>query len=326
MRSAILALALTLPLAAANTLDIYFVDVEGGQATLFVAPGGESLLIDTGWPGFDGRDAKRIAAAAKKAGIRKIDYVLTTHYHTDHVGGIQQLADILPIGRLVDHGPNNEKGENAERLNRIYEAVAQKTQRLTVKPGEKLPVKGMQVEVLTANGSQITRKGKANPLCAAATRKADDPSENARSLGTLITFGKFRILDLGDLTWNKELDLVCPENRIGKVDVYLTTHHGMDASGPAALVHAVAPRVAIMNNGEKKGGAPPAWQVVKSSPDLQDLWQVHYSAAGGDSNNVDEKFIANPKGTDEGHYLLLQAGKDGKFTVTNSRNGHAKSY
>jgi beta-lactamase superfamily II metal-dependent hydrolase len=311
---------------ASKTLDIYFVDVEGGQATLVVSPSGQSLLIDTGWPGFEGRDAERIATAAKKAGLSKIDYVLTTHFHTDHVGGIQQLADRIPIGALVDHGSNTETGANAERLNKAYDAVAAKTKRITVKPGDKVPVKGLQVEVLTARGELTGKQGKTNPLCAGVERKKEDPTENARSLGTLITFGKFRFLDLGDLTWNKELDLVCPNNRIGTVDVYLTTHHGMDASGPAALVHAVAPRVAIMNNGEKKGGAPVAWKVVKASPGLLDLWQVHYSAAGGAENNVDEKFIANPKGEDIGHYLMLQAQNNGKFTVTNSRNGYNKSY
>jgi len=236
------------------------------------------------------------------------------------------LADRIPIGALVDHGSNTETGANAERLNQAYEAVAAKTKRITVKPGDKVPVKGLQVEVLTARGELTGKQGKANSLCSGVERKKEDPTENARSLGTLITFGKFRFLDLGDLTWNKELDLACPTNRIGTVDVYLTTHHGMDASGPAALVHAVAPRVAIMNNGEKKGGAPVAWKVVKASPGLLDLWQVHYAAAGGDENNVDEKFIANPKGEDIGHYLMLQAQNNGKFTVTNSRNGYNKSY
>ncbi len=326
MKRLILALLLALPVWAAKTLDIYFVDVEGGQATLLVSPSGESLLVDTGWPGFEGRDAERIVAAAKKAGLKKIDYVLTTHYHTDHVGGIKQLADRMPIGTLVDHGPNQEKGANPDKLWAMYQEVLAKTKRLVVKPGDKLPVKGLQVEVLTADGNITSRKGDPNPLCQGAERRAEDPTENARSLGTIVTFGKFKFLNLGDLTWNKELDLVCPVNRIGKVDLYLTTHHGMDASGPAALVHAIGPKVAIMNNGEKKGGAPPAWKIIKATPGLQDLWQTHYSAAGGDGNNVDEALIANPKGTDAGHYLMVQAESNGKFTVANSRNGNKKTY
>jgi competence protein ComEC len=326
VKRCILALLLALPVWAAKTLDIYFVDVEGGQATLLVSPSGQSMLVDTGWPGFNGRDAERIVAAAKKAGLSKIDYVVTTHYHTDHVGGIQQLADRMPLGAVVDHGPNNETGANADKLWALYEGVAAKTKRIIVKPGDTIPVKGLKVEVLTANGETTTRKGDNNPLCQGAERRADDPTENARSLGTLITFGKFRFLDLGDLTWNKELDLVCPVNRIGKVDVYLTTHHGADQSGPAPLVHALGARVAIMNNGEKKGGSPAAWKIVKSAPGLKDFWQVHYAAAGGSEANVDEALIANPKGTDGGHYLLVQAESNGKFTVTNSRNGNKKSY
>ncbi|MDX1983504.1 MAG: MBL fold metallo-hydrolase [Bryobacteraceae bacterium] len=321
-----LLLLTTLSLHAAKTLDIYFVDVEGGQATLMVTPSGESMLVDTGWPGFDGRDAKRIAAAAEKAGVKKIDWLVITHFHTDHVGGIRQLADRLPIVNIIDHGQTVESSKNAQDLTAMFTEVASKARRRTVKPGDTIAVKGLKVEVLAAHGEAATRKGQPNPLCGAAQRKADDPSDNARSVGTLITFGRFRFLDLGDLTWNKELELVCPENRIGKVDLYLTTHHGMDASGPKELVHAIAPRVAIMNNGEKKGGAPPAWQVIKSSPGLQDLWQVHFSAAGGAANNVDEKMIANPAGQDPGHYLMVQAQSNGKFSVTNSRNGFTKSY
>lgn len=313
-------------LHAAKTFDIYFVDVEGGQATLMVSPTGESLLVDTGWPGYNNRDANRIAAAAEKAGIKKIDWLIVTHFHTDHVGGIKQLADKLPIGTVIDHGQTVESSQNAKDMVALWEAGAAKSQKRTVKPGDTIAVKGLKVEVLAAHGNATTRKGSPNPLCAGSQKKSDDATDNARSVGVLVTFGKFRFLDLGDLTWNKELDLVCPENRIGKVDLYLTTHHGADQSGPAELVHAIAPRVAVMNNGEKKGGSAPAWKIVKSSPGLQDLWQVHYSAAGGAEANVDEKMIANPAGQDPGHYILVQAGKNGKFSVTNSRNGFSKSY
>ncbi|MCC6363855.1 MAG: MBL fold metallo-hydrolase [Bryobacterales bacterium] len=319
-------LAWSLPAFGAKNLDIFFVDVEGGQATLLVTPAGESLLVDTGWPGFNNRDANRIAAAAAKAGVKQIDYLIITHFHTDHVGGIEQLAAKMPIKHVVDHGSSVETGASAEKLYKSYEDVAAKGKRITVKPGDKLPLKGLLVEILAAHGVPTTRPGKPNPLCAGVQQKAEDKSENARSVGTLVTFGKFRFLDMGDLTWNKELELVCPENRIGKVDVYLTTHHGLDASGPAALVHAIAPRVAIMNNGEKKGGTPPAWKVVKSSPGLLDLWQLHYSAAGAGDANADDKMIANPKGEDPGNYIEIQAQSNGKFTVTNSRNGFSKSY
>lgn len=313
-------------LHAAKTFDIYFVDVEGGQATLMVSPSGESLLVDTGWPGNNNRDANRIAAAAEKAGIRKIDYLIISHFHTDHVGGIKQLADKLPIVNVIDHGNTVESSANAKEMMSLFDAGTTKSKRRTVKPGDTIAVKGLKVEVMAAHGEVTARKGPPNALCAGAQKKPDDPTDNARSVGVLVTFGKFRLLDLGDLTWNKELDLACPENRIGKIDLYLTTHHGSDQSGPAELVHALAPRVAIMNNGEKKGASPSAWKIIRSSPGLQDMWQVHHAAAGGTETNVDEKMIANTAGQDPGHYLLVQAQSNGKFAVTNSRNGFSKNY
>lgn len=312
--------------STAKSLEIYFIDVEGGQATLLVSPVGESLLVDTGWPGFENRDADRIVAAAKKAGVSKIDWLIITHFHTDHVGGLKQLAAKMPIGHFVDHGKTVETSKGTLDLYAGYEELASKSKRVTVKPGDKLPMKGMDIEVLAAHGNVTARKGKANALCSGAVKKEPDATDNAQSVGFILRYGKFRFLDLGDLTWNKELELVCPENRIGPVDVYLTTHHGTDASGPPELVHSIAARVAIMNNGEKKGGSPPAWKVVKSSPGLQDLWQVHFAAAGGPEANVDEKMIANLLSQNTGNYLLLQAESSGKFKVTNSRNGFSKSY
>lgn len=317
-------------MAAPKTLDIYFVDVEGGQATLIVTPSKQSLLIDAGWPGFENRDAKRIAAAAKKAGIKKIDFLLTTHYHRDHVGGVPEIAAILPVVTFVDHGPIRETGKAADELFLAYRQVMEKAKRMTVKPGDTLPLKDVKVEVLSADGNLIAQArpgaGAPNPLCSSEKRKDDDPTENARSLGTFLTFGKFRFIDLGDLTWNKELELVCPTNKIGQVDVYLTTHHGMDISGPAAIVHALKPRVAIMNNGAKKGGSAPAWQAVHSSPGLEDFWQLHYAEAGGKENNAPDAFIANPVEDGSGGWIRVSAESSGAFTVYNSRNKYQKTY
>jgi competence protein ComEC len=317
-------------MAAPKTLDIYFIDVEGGQATLIVTPSKQSLLIDAGWPGFENRDAKRIAAAAKKAGIKKIDFLVTTHFHRDHVGGVPEIAALLPVGTFIDHGPNRESGKAADELFLAYRKVMEQAKRMVVKPGDTIPLKGVEVEVLSADGNLIgqARKGAgaANPLCAAEKRKEDDPTENARSLGTFLTYGKFRFIDLGDLTWNKELELVCPANKIGQVDVYLTTHHGMDMSGPAAIVHALKPRVAIMNNGARKGGSAPAWQAVHSSPGLEDLWQLHYAEAGGKENNAPDAFIANPVDEGVGNWIRLSAEASGAFTVYNSRNKYQKTY
>lgn len=321
-----------LPMAGAkNDLKITFVDVEGGQATLLVTPSGESMLIDAGWPGYNGRDSDRIVAAARKAGLKKIDYLLVTHYHMDHVGGVPELAAKFPIGTLIDHGDNTETSRGAKELEAGFQKVlAGGAKRLTVKPGDRLPLKDIQVEVVSARGERITRAvkggGQKNPLCGQEPRKADDAGENARSIGVLITFGKFRFVDLGDLTWNKELEMACPEHMIGPVDLYLTTHHGLDASGPAAIVHGLRPRVAVMNNGAKKGGSPAAWKIVSSSPGLQDLWQVHHSIAGAAENNVAEERIANVEEKCQGHNIEVEAGKNRVLTVTNTRNGAKKTY
>jgi beta-lactamase superfamily II metal-dependent hydrolase len=312
--------------AAEKTLDIYFIDVEGGQATLIVTPEKQSILVDTGWPGFEDRDADRIAKTAKKAGLKKIDHLLITHYHRDHVGGISQLLQKMPVVNFLDHGPNRESGLPAEQLMNAYLKAAATGQRLSVKAGEKLPLKGAEAVVVSSDGELLAPAGTANPLCAGAVRKADDPTENARSLGFLLTFGKFTFLDLGDLTWNKELDLACPANRLGPISVYLTTHHGMDASGPRELVHALRPRVAIMNNGSKKGGSPSAWQIVRSSPGLEDLWQLHYAIAGGKDNNSPDAFLADTAEFGSGNYIKLSANKDGSFSVFNSRNKFTKTY
>jgi beta-lactamase superfamily II metal-dependent hydrolase len=327
---ALFCLALPL-LGAGKTLDIYFVDVEGGQATLFVTPSGESMLIDTGWPGFESRDAKRIAAVAKSAGIKQIDYLVITHYHIDHAGGVPNLAAEIPVKTFVDHGTSFETDAAGKKLSETYTGAVGKANHLVVKPGDKIPIKGINVTVLTAAGEQIAKPlpgaGAANAECANVKMKDADPSENARSLGSLIAYGKFRMIDLGDLTWNKEFALACPANLVGTVDLYLTTHHGLNQSNNPALVRALHPRVAIMNNGARKGGSPEAWQTIHSSPGLQDLWQVHYSEEGGTANNVDEKLIANPDAkNDAGNYIKVSADNDGSFTVTNSRNGFAKSY
>jgi competence protein ComEC len=313
-------------------LQIYFIDVEGGQSTLFVTPAGQSLLIDTGWGGNNGRDADRIVAAAKKAGIRKIDYVLITHFHADHVGGVSQLVDRIPIGTFIDHGDTRETGANADKLFAAYQQVfaTGKSKRLSVKPGDSLPIQGIRSTVVSADGnllhSPLPGAGQDNPACKDAARPADDPSENPRSLGTFFNFGKLRILDLGDLTSEKEMDLMCPLNKLGKVDVYIVSHHGSLQSGSPVLVHAISPRIAIMDNGAKKGGAPSTWEILEKTPHLEDLWQLHYSEEGAAAHNVANEFIANPDGPDAGNYLMLDARTDGSFDVFNSRTQQTKHY
>jgi beta-lactamase superfamily II metal-dependent hydrolase len=318
---------------AAGTLDVYFIDVEGGQATLFVSPSGETMLVDTGYAGLGGRDADRIAAAAKLAGVKQIDYLVITHYHADHVGGVAQLAERLPIKHFIDHGASFEKGTEPEARHRNYLAAVGNAPRTIAKPGTRIPVKGLDVQVVAGDGAVITKAvnggGAPNPACASAQTIDDDKTENSHSLSMLITYGKFRLADLGDLTWNKELALACPNNLLGTVDVYLMTHHGSNGSGPAAIVRGLHPRVAIMNNGVIKGGTPAAWQAVHDSPGLEDLWQLHFATAAGKEHNSDEKLIANPdpdQAKDQGNWIKLSAESNGSFTVTNSRNKLTKAY
>lgn len=311
-------------------MQIYFIDVEGGQATLFVTPAGQSLLIDTGW-GYNGyRDANRIVAAAKMAKIKKIDYVLITHYHDDHVGGVPQLAKKMAVGAYVDHGPNRETSKAAETLFSEYQAAIPGAQRITAKPGETLPIKGMNVTFVSADGNLIDHPlsgaGAPNKACASTEVKPTDPSENARSVGVVIDFGKLRIVDLGDLTWEKEMQLMCPDNKLGHPGIFIVSHHGADLSNSPALVHGLAPRVAIMDNGNKKGGAATAYDFIRSSPGLEDIWQLHFADANGSEHNTTDPFIANINEADAGYFLKVTAHEDGSFEVYNPRNKYSKEY
>ena len=313
---------------AAKPLDVYFIDVEGGQATLLVTPSGESMLIDTGFPGNGDRDLNRVLAAIKQAGLTRLDYLLVTHYHADHAGNAAAIAARIPVGTFIDHGETVETTPEAQALYEGYKKGRDAGRHMLAKPGDKVPIRDLDVTIVSADGARITRPlaapARANPLCAGFTPKDADPGENARSVGSLIAFGRFRMIDLGDLTWNKEQELVCPNNLLGTVDVYLTTHHGVAQSGPAVIVHALAPRVAIMNNGPKKGGSADAISIVRSSPGLEDFWQLHTAldAAGA---NMPAPLIAN---LDESaaHVLKLSAQRDGSFTVTNSRTNETRRY
>jgi competence protein ComEC len=322
-------LATSVP-AAEKALQIFFIDVEGGQSTLFVTPAGQSLLIDTGWGYNAFRDANRIVAAAKMAKIKKIDYVLITHYHTDHVGGVPQLAKKMKVDAYVDHGPNRETSKATETEFAEYQTAIAGATRILAKPGDTLPIKGMKLTFVSADGNLIDEPlpgaGAPNAACEGVQQKASDPSENARSVGSVIEFGKLRIVDLGDLTWAKELQLMCPNNKLGHADIYVVSHHGLDQSNSPALVHALAPRVAIMDNGSKKGASASAWDVVKSSPGLEDLWQLHFADANGSEHNTTDPFIANVNEADAGYYLKLTANEDGSFVIYNPRNKYSKAY
>jgi competence protein ComEC len=316
--------------AQTRNLQIYFIDVEGGQATLLVAPSGQSLLVDTGWPGNNNRDADRISEAVRDAGLKQIDYALITHYHTDHVGGMPQLIKEVKVGEFIDHGPNVENDEMAPEGYDAYLKSLGDIKHVVAKPGDRIPIQGLNVEVLAAGGNHIDKAvpgaGKPNPYCASEQLWPADHTENAASAGVLVTYENFRFLDLGDLTKDKEIGLVCPNNLIGTVDLFLVSHHGMAMSNSKALVDALHPRVAIMENGPKKGDSPEAWQTVHDSPGLQDLWQLHYTASSGSDHNVEKDEIANLDDGADGHYIKVTAQGDGTFRVLNSRNKNERTY
>ena len=307
-------------------------DVEGGQATLFVTPAGQSLLIDTGWPGNEGRDADRIVAAARKAGISKIDYVLITHFHDDHVGGVPQLAARIPVGTFIDHGENRETTDAVTVKDwQAYQAVLAtgKYQRISAKPGDVLPVKGMQATIISSDGALIDKPlagaGQDNPYCKDAEQFPADTTENLRSLGTFINFGKLRILDLGDLTHDKEMQLMCPINKIGKIDIYIVSHHGWAQSSSPAFVYGIAPRVAIMDNGAKKGGTPSVLDIIRKSPGLEDLWQLHFSEEGARRTMSRRSSSRIPTAPTPANDLELTAHPDGSFEVFNSADAEKQT-
>jgi competence protein ComEC len=317
---------------ATGQLKIYFIDVEGGQSTLFVTPDHHSLLIDTGWPGNGGRDAYRIAQAAKQAGVTKIDYVLLTHYHVDHTGGVPQLVEKIPVGTFIDHGVNHEPNDGAtEASYEGYQKVLAtgKYEHITAKVGDYIPITGMKVKVITADGVMIDKPlktgGEENAFCKESETRPPDQTENARSIGVKIAFGKLRILDLGDLTWDKEMELMCPVNKVGRVDLLVVSHHGWNQSSSPALVDAIHPRIAIMDNGAKKGGSTPTVKTIRAIPGLEAEYQLHYSEEAG-AENPPSAFLANLQGPDTGYGVEVTADEDGNLSVTNARTGKTTAY
>ena len=330
-------LALVPAVCSAQALRLFFIDVEGGQATLIVTPSGQSMLVDTGWPTDARRDAERIAAAVKRAGVGTVDYLVITHYHADHVGGMEQLASRVKFRNVITHGPTTETGKGADSMMATFRAAmaASGATEIVVKPGDTIPLKGVDVKVLASNRQLIDAPAKgaaANSLCEGVVPSRTDTSDNSASVGMLFTFGSLRFLDLGDLTQDLEFQMACPVNRIGDVDLFLTTHHGSGQSNAPVLVHALKSRVAIMNNGARKGGDLPVLQTIRSAPGLEDLWMLHYAVVAGSEGNVAEPMIANlgdvsdPAVKDTGFGINVTVQPNGSFTVVNERNNLTKTY
>lgn len=347
-------------LSAQKPLEIYVIDPEGGKAALWIAPSGETVLVDTGNPGE--RDNARIMAVLSAAGATRIDYLISTHYHVDHIGGLQQLAGQIPVGAFVDHGPTVEGPVNPAFREQVpgfqaaYAALHAKARHLVVKPGDTLPVKGLDWRFVTSAGLELKTPiagapgaAQSSPMCAQTLRR-DNPNdpENAQSIGSIVTFGRFRAADFADLLWNEELDLMCPTNPVGTVDLFMVTNHGIAVANAPPLVHGLNPRAAIMQNGTNKGAAPEVMQTLRSSPRLEDIWQLHWSYTAGIEHNAPGVFIANledpatlaqrltappggprpPAGPPHvpAHWIKVTATADGAFTVTNSRNNFSKTY
>ena len=318
---------------AARPLEIYFVDVEGGAATLIVTPAGESLLMDTGFSGNDGRDAKRIHQAAQQAGLERIDHLLTSHYHGDHYGGLAELSELIPIGKFYDH-KRTDLAESPELLKAYGEVTEGKRQAL--RPSDQIRLKQAEgaarigLLVVASDGEAIQLKtARKNPECKQAKPQPADTSDNALSLGFVLTLGNFRFLDLGDLTWNIEHELACPVDVIGRVDLYQVTHHGLDSSSNPVLLRSMKPQVAVANNGAHKGIYPKVMKTLRSLPSLEDIYQGHRNLDYGDKGNTAPELIAN-LGTEEecqGHPIKVVVAPDAvSYTITNGRTGQSRNY
>lgn len=326
---------------ADRPLDLYFIDVMGGAATLIVTPERESILIDSGWPGLEDRDPKRIEHVLKTvAGLGKLDHLITTHWHTDHYGGVEGLSKRLTIDHFWDRGLPDPAAADHDRATYpdgpkpedplgIAYRKASEGKRRAVKAGDRISLKGQAELLVLASGGEViaTPTSPPNPLCAdAPPDMKPDPSDNARSLALRLRHGKFDFLDCGDLTWNVEKKLVCPVNKIGLIDLYQVTHHGMDISNHPTLVRSIEPTVAIMNNGPRKGGSPATVKLLRSIPSIQAAYQLHKNAATAADDNTDPRLIANPS-PEGGQFIHVSVAPDGsKFTVQIGEDGAAREF
>jgi competence protein ComEC len=320
---------------SSKTLDIYFIDVEGGAATLIVTPEKESLLMDCGWKQKDQRDAKRIVHVAKQlAGLSQIDYFVASHFHTDHFGAILQLSELIPIRKFYDHAVMVPTQEYDKELYPDYQkASADKRQLL--RPGDLIPLRKGSVPIrltcVASDGKVISKAAGVgagpNSYCKDAKLQQNDPSDNAKSIALLLSFGQFEFLDCGDLTWNIEQQLACPENRIGKIDLFMVTHHGVNISNNPALVRAIQPRVTVMCNGPHKGGHPDTVTLLKSISGIEANYQLHRNVETSLSQNTDRAYIANWEENCKGEFIKASVSPDGKsYTLTIGADGSPRKF
>lgn len=336
-RLAVLSLALlaALPVSALAQepagLDIYWIDVEGGAATLVVTPARESVLMDTGWPRADARDALRIQAAMDDAGIDRIDYLLFSHFHGDHVGGLPALAERVPIGAVVDHGDSVELGSaRGQALWDEYIGLAADRRR-SVAPGDKLPLERLEFTFVASHRELVAalEPRMPNPLCDGVAPPDPDMGENGHSLGYLLSLGAFQFLNLGDLTPDREHALACPENRLGLVDLWQVPHHGGYGAIRPELAGALRPTVAVVNNGPRKGGTPDSLAVIQGTAEVGDVWQSHRTLTDDAAHNTDEALIANLTEEEdcEGHWIKATVAPDGRsWSMINGRTGYSRTY
>jgi len=310
-------------------LEIVYVDVEGGAATLIGTPSGETILVDAGWP--EDRDAERIRRAVVEVlGAKQIDHYITSHWHLDHWGAIGRVAKLMPVKRYYGHVfPETPQEDIVPEMKAAWMAASEGS-RVWVKPGDTLPLAaGVDVTFLSSNGDVIGDPSGTAQIRECATHPAAeiDPSENARSVGFRLTFGGFRFLDLGDLTWNVEHRLVCPKNLIGPIDLYQVTHHGWDPSNHPALVSAIAPTVAVINNGPKKGGTVKVFRTLKATPSIKDIWQLHRNVETTPADNAAPAFTANDDEACKGEIVRVSVTPDGKsYTVSIPAKGTTRTY
>ena len=344
--AAVIAAATLVAQTPANTLSIYFIDVEGGQATLVVTPARESLLIDAGYPGDasliapafgekpsptgQARDPQRILAAAKDAGITAIDYMLMTHSHADHAGGILEVSQRLPIKNFVNHIPPTDDAETVVSGTKVmherFMTAAAMARRVDPTLGSTLPMKGVDVTFIAAGGTTLARPlpgaGQTNPACSGTGVAAQEKTENPFSTAIRLQYGAFRFLDVGDLSGAPLFALTCPMNMIGQAEVYLIAHHGGNDGSDPSLFAAVKPLVAIFNNGVRKGAQPDTLSTVKKM--AIDGWQLHKTSNPGAENNPDDHIANLDEST--GAWIKITARNDGSFIVTNGRTGKSQAY